>query len=343
MPVPYCTMRTGAGRLCLAIAAWLSVYGQGAPEIDHARTLIVQGRFDEAIALLDHSSRTPPPQVEALLGKAYYRKRTLAPAIAHLTNAVREDPRDRESAQLLALALYSTRMYQSAIPVLETFVSRAPAESFDAAYVLGMCYLKTGQIEKARKAFADMYSVSCDSATAHLLLAQMMVRQRQEDQARPEIEKAIGLDPRLPMAHFLLGEIYLYQSSVEAALSEFRKELAISPTVSLVYWRAGDAFSRLDRYDEAVRALKQAIWLNEAFSAPYVLLGQIALKKGDLELALGFLERAVKMDPNNSKARYSLARAYERAGHPDRAREQMELVRSVLRDRASNEATTDTR
>ena len=89
-------------------------------------------------------------------------------------------------------------------------------------------------------------------------------------------------------------------------MNEFQKELAINPTVWLVYWRLGDAYVRLENYDEAEKVLKEAIWLNEWSSGAYILLGQIALKKDDSGLAVGFLERALKLDPQNYWVHYFL-------------------------------------
>ena len=149
------------------------------------------------------------------------------------------------------------------------------------------------------------------------MLAKMMVRQRMEERSVPEIQRALELDPRLPMAHFLLGEIYLYQTNPQRALEEFRKELEINPTVWLVYWRLGDAYFRLEKYDEAEKVLKEAVWLNESFTGSYLLLGEVELKKGDLALGVGFLERALKLDPQNDYAHYSLARAYQQMGRTE--------------------------
>ena len=296
-----------------------------------AERLIVQGKLNEAIAILEESAQTEPkiPGIEFQLGKVYYRKRDFHQAVIHFEKALTQQAENEETTQLLGLCLYSLGEWTKAIPLLEKVQSRLSQTEIDGPYLLGICYLRTQQLEKARAALAGMFSIPAESAMAHLMLAKTMVHQRSEEQAIPELEKAIALDPHLPMAHFLLGEIYLFKSNPQAALEEFKKELAVNPSVWLVYWRLGDAYTRLEKYDEAVRALKQSIWLNETFTGPYVLLGEIGLKKGDLELAVGFLERALKLDPNNYYAHYFLGRAYQQLGRNEEARREIEQTQSL--------------
>jgi tetratricopeptide (TPR) repeat protein len=299
--------------------------------LDRADHLMEQGKLDEAIALLEESVRREPkvPGLEAQLGKAYYRKRNFQQAVIHFEKAVEQQPESGETVQLLGLSFYSLGQWAKAIPLLEKVQSRLPQTEIDGPYLLGVCYLRTQQLEKARAALARMFSVPPESAMASLMLAKMMVHLHSEEQAVPELQKAITLDPRLPMAHFLLGEIYLFKSNPQLALEEFKKELEVNPSVWLVYWRLGDAYARLERYDEAVKALKQSIWLNETFTGPYVLLGEIGLKKGDLELAVGFLERALKLDPNNYYAHYFLGRAYQQLGRSEEAQREIEKTESL--------------
>ena len=139
------------------------------------------------------------------------------------------------------------------------------------------------------------------------------------------------------MAHFLLGEIDLYKGNAEAGVTEFQKELAINPTIWLVYWRLGDAYARLQKYDDAEKALKEAIGLNNSSSGAYILLGQIYLKKGDATLALGFLERALKLDPQNSYVHLFLGRAYQSLGRADDAKRQFEIYKSLKNDQMQEE------
>ena len=281
-----------------------------------ARTLVNAQKNDEGIQLLKPlaAQRPEPAGVEAILGKAYYQKGNYAEAASHLERALGESPEDVESIQLLGLSDYRLGRAAQAIPLLEKFQSSLPHPDPSGLYVLGALFLDTRQFDRARAAFAGMFGVPPESAQAHLVLGQMMMHQNLEDQAAPELRQALAQDPRLPMAHFLLGEVDLYRSRVSEALAEFQAELKVNPISWVAYWRMGDAYSRLGQWDDAERALKQSIWLDQTFTGPYVLLGKVELKKGDALLAAGFLERALQMDPNNFSAHYLLGTAYQELG-----------------------------
>jgi tetratricopeptide (TPR) repeat protein len=325
--------------LCLAAFNGIAQKTAGPlSDLQQAETLTKQGKTNEALAILNALSEKPsqPPGFEARIGKTYFQNARFQPAIRHLQLAIDQNPADWESVQLLALSDYSAGDCRQALPLLLRLGPHLPKGDTDNAHLTGVCYLKTGDLDSARTAFATMFSTPPDSAAAHLMLAKMMVREHLEEQSIPEIRKAVEIDPRLPMAHFLLGEIYLYQQSPQQALDEFQKELALNSTVWLVYWRLGDALVRLERYDEAEKILKQSIWLNETFTGSYLLLGEIQLKKGDTELAVGFLNRALKLDPQNYYAHYSLARAFQQMGRTEEANREFEITRT-LRAQKKNE------
>ena len=298
-----------------------------------ADTLMSQGKLEPAIALLNDLAKAVPKihGVEARLGGAYYSKPDYPSAAAHLEAALREDPNDLESTQLLGLAYYLMGQLPKAMPLLERIQSAVDHPDVTGSYILGVTYLQSREYEKARAAFAKMFAVAADSPNAHLVLGQMMLRQEFDEQAIPELKRALELDPRLPMAHFLLGEIYLFRSRNQAALEEFRKELEFNPILWLVYWRMGDAYTRLEKWREAEQSLKQAIWLNQNFTGPFILMGKVQMKKGSPDLAAGFLERALKMDPNNYLAHYLLGQAYQQLGRAEDAKREFEATQ-LLRE-----------
>jgi tetratricopeptide (TPR) repeat protein len=336
---PWCS----ALLIVFAAAAGLGFAQESAPSpkspVDQAETLLNQGKPREALSLLTQmSEKNPkPPGLEEELGEAYFQLRQFSEATPHLKVALEQNADDLKSTQLLALSFYSTGNYREALPLLKKLGSRLPGNIPDAPYLISICYVMTQQWDNARKVLAQMFYVPPDSAMAYLALGKLMVRQQKVEAAVPQIETALKLEPRLTMAHFLLGEIDLYQSNPQGAAAELQKELAVNPTLWLVYWRLGDAYMQLAKYDDAETALKKAIWLNEASPGAYILLGEIALKKSDPSLASGFLERALKLDPQSFDAHYALAAAYKALGREAEANQHFEMSRTLRNEKHANE------
>ncbi len=307
--------------------------------VAQAEKMMREGKNPEAIAVLNELAAKQPNAtgLEAALGKAYFQSKKFPQAIQHLKSALQANAEDLESTQILALSYCAAGEYALATPLLEKLGPRLPATNADGPYLLGICYLMTQRWDDARTAFAKLFAVSPDSAMAYLMLGKILIRQQMEDRAVPQIEKALQIDPRLPMAHFLLGEIDLYKQNTQLAVTEFQKELAINPTVWLVYWRLGDAYFRMDLYEQAENVLKQSIWLNDSSSGAYIVLGQIALKREDPSLAAGFLERALKLDPQNFYVHYFLGRAYQSLGRTAEAEQHFEISKKLRNDRHEEE------
>jgi Tfp pilus assembly protein PilF len=94
---------------------------------------------------------------------------------------------------------------------------------------------------------------------------------------------------------------------------------------------------RLANYYEAEKALKKAIWLNEASPGAFILLGEIALKKNDPALASGFLERALALDPQNFDTHYALATAYRQLGREKDANQHFETSKTLRNEKHNAE------
>ena len=162
--------------------------------------------------------------------------------------------------QLLALSYYGLGQCGSTIPLLEQVSPHLPAGQADAPYILGSCYARTQQMDKARQAFAAMFGTQPDSAMAHFMLAKMLVRLNLEDQAGPEIERA--LSHRSPSPHGPLPfrrDLCSTSRMYRARWLSFRRSLEINPSVWLVYWRLGDSYMRLRRYDEAEKGVEAGV------------------------------------------------------------------------------------
>ena len=306
------------------------------PQFAHARQLLGEGKYDNAIAELQQLS-VMQPGLRGLsheLGAAYYRKGDYIKAIEALKLASEENPQDNEATQLLGLSYYLSGRPAEAVPLLERVQGWYPRANVDASYILGLCYIQTKNYPHARQAFAKMFDVSADSAAAYLFSARMLFRQEFEPVAEEYARKAITLDPRLPLAHFLLGELHLFKSQVPEAIQDFQQELALNPSHAASYYKLGDAYSRVQKFDEAERLLQRAIWLDPTSTGPYVLMGKVLEKKGEPELAVRVLKRAAEMDPNNSITHHLLGQAYREIGKNEEAEREL-LLAGQLQEKES--------
>src|SRR5204863_7551250 len=165
----------------------------------HARQLLNQGKYDEAIAELQQLASSHP-ETKGLsheLGIAYYRKGDYVHAIESLKQALQSDPADNEATQLLGLSYYLSGKPGDAIPFLEKVQTWYPRANVDASYILGICYIQTKDYPHARAAFAKMFDVPVESAPAYLFTARMLFRQEFDPIAEEYAQKAIALDPKL--------------------------------------------------------------------------------------------------------------------------------------------------
>jgi tetratricopeptide (TPR) repeat protein len=298
------------------------------PEFAEARKLMQQGDADKAIAKLQAvEARNPTTKgLDQELGTAYYKKNDFPQAIAYLKKAVAEDPANDEAIQLLGLSYYRGGHPADAIPLLEKVQGWYPRANADAAYVLGICYIQTKDYPQARKAFGKMFDVPPDSAASYLFTAQMLLRQEFDPVAEEYAQKAATLDPKLPLAHYLLGELYIYKSRIPEAIVEFQKELAINPAHAATYYKLADAYSRIQKYEDAQHSLQRSIWLDQTATGPFILMGKVLEKKGELDLAVIALKRAATMDPNNPMTHQLLGQAYREMGKKEEAEGELKLA-----------------
>jgi tetratricopeptide (TPR) repeat protein len=313
----------------LALLLQAAAADPAAEALAAARAQIAQGKPQAAIDALKTLDPAADARVGHLLGVAHYHANQPARAIALLTAAVDRLPPGSiekvEATQVLGLALYLSGRIADALPYLERTREAAP-DNPELAYVLGMAYIQTRQLEKARQAWARTFAVDPASASAHLLTAQMMIRAQLDDLAEAELRLAQKQDPRLPHVHYLLGQTALFRGQLDDSIALFKKELEINPADSMALLRLGDAYVRQMKWSEAISVLQRSVWINPSFSGPYILLGRAYVKKGELGTAEGMLRRAVELDPNNTSAHYLLAQVLQQTGRAEEAKREFEAA-----------------
>jgi tetratricopeptide (TPR) repeat protein len=294
-----------------------------------ARKLIDAGRPREAVAKLEALGQATEPRVAHLLGVAAYHADDYARAISVLGPLENRFPdgsqERREIVQVLGLSRFLTGRLAEAIPKLEATRAWA-ATNLELAHILGQAYLQTGRVALARQAFARTFNVAEDSAAAHLVTAQMMIRLQLEAPAEDELKQAIAKDRTIPQAHLLLGQLALFRGQFEESVSLTQRELALAPGNAMAYYQLGDAYVRQSRWNDAIAALQQSVWLNPFYSGPYILLGKAYSQKAQPATAEGMLRRAIEYDPNNRTAHYLLAQLLQQTGRTEEAQKEFAIA-----------------
>ncbi len=330
--------RFAAVSMCSLLLGVNCVAQQQDETLARAHALLEQNKNAEAIAELK-SLTVRQPDMKGLqheLGVAYYREGQYLEAARHLQAAWTENSDDRDAAQLLGLSLYSSGKPAEAIPALEQVHVWHPNENIDAIYILGLCYVLTKRYQQAREIFAQLYGLDGDSASAHLLLARILLRQGFDPVAEAEARKALSLSPQLPLGHFTLGEFAVYQANYALAATEFQSELAINGAYAPALTQLGDVYWRLGRMDDAEKVLQRSIWLDSTESEPYIVLGKVLNKKGKLVLAERAFQHALSINPGNYTAHYSLGQLYREQGKAEAAQREMKTAARIQQQQGSN-------
>jgi tetratricopeptide (TPR) repeat protein len=302
-------------------------------DLAEARRLINAGEPRKALeklqALTPDADAARQGQIVFLMGVAYYHADEPAKAVDVLATVADRLPPDsierREADQILGLASVVIGKYAEAVPRLEA-TRRWAGDNLELAYALSQAYIQTQRPDAARSVLASIYRVVPDSAAAHLIAAQMMIRLEMEPQAEAELTKALEKDPRLPNANFLLAQVALFRGRLAEAITLTERELVVNPLNPMALSQLGDAYVRQSRWDEAIAPLQKSIWLNPYYSAPYILLGRAYMKKEQPSTAEGMLRRAIQYDPNNRTAHYLLAQLLQQTGRVDEAKREFEVA-----------------
>lgn len=160
---------------------------------------------------------------------------------------------------------------------------------------LGVANMNQGKSADAQKLFEQALEADPTFARARMNLGIAFLAQQKLEQSRAALEEAASKLPDDPYAWYNLGLAYKDSAEQEKAIAAFQHVEKLVPEEPDAFYFEGFLLSQLQRYDEAIVALKKALAL-----APY-----------------------------HASAQFGLARAYQRKGEPDAAREGMRRFQKI--------------
>jgi tetratricopeptide (TPR) repeat protein len=196
-----------------------------AAELKHATALGMEGRYDEAITLLQRlvAERPDDTALRVYLGGMYASARRLREAEALLLPILVENP-----------------------------------EQFDAQMHLASAYLFARALDKADQHAARALALRPSSADATRLRGVVRWQQGRADDAARLFEATVARDPRDPMPHLWIGMIHGERGQYIAARRRFELALERNPLLGDALIGIADTHAALGEFAAAERMLARA-------------------------------------------------------------------------------------
>lgn len=177
---------------------------------------------------------------------------------------------------------------------------------------------KEAEAEAQFKAAADL-----NSTAGMYALGRLYYQQHRYPEAVGQFLNVVAMEPANYRAHDNLGVCYDALRRDADAARHFRRALDLvakdHPDYDWAYANFADFFLRRDRYDEAFQLAAEAAKRDPKSARNALLTGKALVKLGKQDLALRWLEQAVKLDDNYSEAWYLLSRTWRSLGDLEKA------------------------
>ncbi len=147
--------------------------------------------------------------------------------------------------------------------------------------------------------------------------------------AREDIERALELDPDNPQALNDYGIILYKQSSFDEGIKYFYKAAGLEHWNFKFYYNLGNALYEQGRYEEAFKQYDYIRgYISRDNAAVHNLMGKAASRKGDYDVALKNLNKALELDPELADAHFNFGKLLQ---SQDKSEEAIEHYMDAIR------------
>ena len=313
-------------------------------QYSHARTLIRQKKYSEAIESLTKVIKYAENLPESEYEEAKYKYQTLSQAwrqkyvsyfylgqyeqsLQALDKAIEFTPKDFILYLWKSEVLSSRRSYQEALKAANQAIQNNPDHSIG--------YFKRAQVkvelENSRKqiweekdyedAIADINkALELNPGNASFYIYKGKIYGLKEDYAKAieYLKKAIKAEPDFATAYAELGLMYAKQGNEQEFTKNLEKALRLKPDSGKLYKVRGNGYFALKKQDKGIRDYETAIGLSldpEASSHLYYYWRGLELYKlEDYEGAVRNFDEAIKLIPDNPLYYSNLGNAYFQMG-----------------------------
>ncbi|OGB99478.1 hypothetical protein A2V82_07520 [candidate division KSB1 bacterium RBG_16_48_16] len=254
-------------------------------------------------------------------------------------------------------AVYSIlRQYDDAISVFEKAIAAAPREA--KGYLgLAKVYAALGDFDNANRCFKAVVKLDPNGKLGNI--ARRSLQHVPSEAGSPDADRqgtlggnpeelyALGYqhyiqgnypDAALAYSHYLAinnkdGDVWaslaacqLRMGNTDDAIESIKKAVQLQPAKASFYKQAAIIYEACGRHQDVHSAARKAIELGKRDSVLLTLFGKSTITNGNIQEGAKHLQEAIRLNPNNLKARFHFAKALKSMGQLDSAKQNFEEI-----------------
>ncbi len=287
-----------------------------------AQARIARGDYAGAQALADQAKKINEknPLADQILGAISAGKNDTEGALTAFKRAHNAAPNDSQPIVAVVRTYLRAGKNNEAIAFIDSVLKDNP-HNVDATLIKGQIYLSSGNMQEAQKLFSTVIQSNPKNASAYQQLAIVQQRLNQKEAADKTIQAGLIAIPK--GFSLMLTQAGLYEESnrIDDAIKVYEDMLKERPDAEIVNNNLasllldfrnsqtpqfldtfGWASFKVGKFDDAEKALKQAIEKMPDTAVFHYHLAKIYIAKSEQELAKQSLQKAVKLAENQQFA-----------------------------------------
>ena len=287
--------------------------GNVTAQADLGVVFFFENRCTQAIPYLTRALQAQPGlgKIRALLGVCQKREGQIGEATQNLEASLASN----QEAKILDLIrsnlldiYYAEGNLDLASRTVEDLLKSEP-DNFDVLYM--MYRIHQDIANRARNALA---AIAPDSGRMHQILAEHLINEGDAADAIAQYNLALAKDPKLPGVRYELAEAIMTVSKSAASLDEattvLKEVLAENPQDAGAEAKLGEIASFEDHPELAEEHFSRALALKSDQLDALEGMATITTHRGENDKAVGYLLRAIQVDPMDDSLHYRLSVAY---------------------------------
>ena len=273
-----------------------------------ADALMASGDNAEAAAAYRAALAADPKlaAAELGLGQSLLKQKQVTEALPHYKQAALLDPKLKSYQLEIASARAQSGDRDKAIEFLKDFPEDAGARE-----ELGRIYLAANQPADAVAEFQAAAKLSPTSAN-QLALATALIRNKQEEAARPILEQALAANPQDYDLRMVVGRIHRDRREFVPAANQFLEATRLKPDSAEAWNEAAAVLVLAEQYPQALAALDRVHNLNADTAGEFYFRAIVLDKLRQVKPALASYRRFLEMSQGKNPDQEFIARQRSR-------------------------------